>query len=120
VRWSETKKEAEVVRRPTKERIGTKGTQEERQRCTHEQTNSVESEQVLRTESSIMSVAKERMNLLFTSRILRGDCHLVEEFFNCESRRVNNDQSQRDNKGTERIQKQLTRHQRNSTKREPL
>ena len=56
--------------------------------------NSVESEQMLRTERSSRSVDKGRMLLLFDSSILQGDCHFVEEFSSFESP-INNGQSQR-------------------------
>ena len=50
---------------------------------------------MLRTDrSSQVSLAGERMIILFNSSTLQRDCHFVEEFFNFE-RRINNDQSQR-------------------------
>ena len=61
--------------------------------------NSLESEQILRTERSSRLVDKERMITLLDSSILQEDCHFVEEFFNFEPRRINNEQSQRS--GTE-------------------
>ena len=48
---------------------------------------------MMRIEPSIRSVGKERMIILFNSTILPQDCHSVEEFFNFERQRINNDQS---------------------------
>ena len=56
--------------------------------------NIQESEQMITTEGYIMSSGKRRMILLFNWTILQGDSHFVEEFFNFERRRINNDQSQ--------------------------
>ena len=50
---------------------------------------------MITTEGQIMSSGKGRMILLFNWTILQEDCHLVEEFFSFERRRINNDQSQR-------------------------
>ena len=75
---------------------------------------------MLRTESSSRSNYKKRIILLFGSSMLQIDRRFVEEFFNCEPRRINNDHSQRPNKATEMIQKQLTTHQRNSTRTRQL
>ena len=57
--------------------------------------NIQESEPMITTEGQIMSSGKGRIILLFNSTILQGDCHFVEEFFNFEWRRINNDQDQR-------------------------
>ena len=57
--------------------------------------NIQESEQMTTTEGQIMSSGKRSMILLFNWTILRGDCHFVEEFFEFERRRINNEQSQR-------------------------
>ena len=57
--------------------------------------NIQDSEPMISTGGQIMSYCKERMILLFNSTILQGDCHFVEEFFNFERRRINNDHSQR-------------------------
>ena len=71
---------------------------------------------MLRTRSSSRSADKERTIIVFDSSILRRDCIFVEEFFNFEPRRINNDLSQLSKKGTERIHTQLTTNQRNSTR----
>ena len=49
---------------------------------------------MITTEGQIMSSGKRRMILLFNWTILQGDGHCLEEFFNFERRRINNDQSQ--------------------------
>ena len=46
-------------------------------------------------EGEIMLSCKERIILLFNSTILQGEYHFVEEVFNFERERINNDQSQR-------------------------
>ena len=50
---------------------------------------------MITTEGRIMSSCRGRMILLFNWTIFQGDCHFVEEFFDFERRRINNDQSQR-------------------------
>ena len=54
-----------------------------------------ESEQMITAEGQIMSSCKERMILLFNWTILQRDGHCVDEFFDFERRRINNDHSQR-------------------------
>jgi hypothetical protein len=82
-------------RRPTKARSGTKwnfGTVQLSMRDRDEEMNR---QIIRRSESSIRSVSKEMMIILFNSTILQGDCHFVEEFVNFEPRRINSEQSQR-------------------------
>ena len=100
---------------------GTNETEQPRKRDSGVQMNrqnSVASEQMLTTVSSIRSVDKEKMILLSDYSILQGDCHFVEKFCDFEPQRINNDQSQRANKGRERIERQFTTHQSNSTKQD--
>ena len=54
-----------------------------------------ETEQMITTEEQIMSSRKERIILLLNWTILQWDCRFVEELFDFERRRINNDQSQR-------------------------
>ena len=82
VRRYERMKEFEGGRRPTTGRSRTKGEMNRQ--------ISLESEQTRRTEPSIRSVGEERMIILLHSKILRRDCHFVEELVNLE-RRSNND-----------------------------
>ena len=108
VRRNERTTEFEGGRRPTKGCSATKGEMNRQ--------ISIESEQMMRTESSTRSVDNERMIILFDSSILQGDCNFVEEFFHFEQRRINNDWSQRPNKEPEKTQKQFITHQRNPTR----
>ena len=55
--------------------------------------NSVQSEQMLRTESSVRAVDTERMIFLVGSSIFQADRYFVEEFFNFEPQ-INDDLSQ--------------------------
>ena len=93
---------SEGGRRPTKGRSETK---EEGNRQTIEEVDSI-----IRTERSITSMGKERMIMLFNSTILQGHRHFVEEFFYLERRRMNNDQSQRANKGREHCHQWISRN----------
>ena len=110
VRRNERMKEFGGGRRPSKGHSGIKGEMNRQV--------SLECEPMRRTEPSIRSVGKERMIVLFNWKTLQRDCHFVEDFVNLERRRrrVHNDQSQRSNKRTERIQRHLTKNQRNSTR----
>lgn len=45
---------------------------------------SLESEQMLKTERSIISISKDRIIFLFKSTNLHGDCHFVEQFVSFE------------------------------------
>ena len=58
-------------------------TVEARERFTDQQTQyAKESEQMITVEGQVMPSCKGRMILVLKSRILQGDCHFVEEFFN--------------------------------------
>jgi hypothetical protein len=81
VRRNERMKEFEGGRRPNTGRSGTKGEMNRQ--------ISLEPEQILETECSIRAIGKERINFLFHSTILQGDCHFVEEFVNFERRSYN-------------------------------
>ena len=78
--------------------------------------NTHESEEMITNEGQIISSCKRRMIFLFTSTILLENCHFMEEFFNSERRRINNNQRHRSDKRTERIQRHFTTNSRTSTR----
>ena len=107
VRRNKRMKEFEGGRRPTTGRSGTKDEMNRR--------ISLESEQMLETEGSIISVGKKEWFSCLTPQIWEGDCYFTEEFFNIEQRIKNNlhteQQRNRDSKDSWRQIKRIQRAQ---------